>query len=138
MEQRRSIFVFGSNRLGVHGKGAALYAYQHYGAIRGQGEGLQGNSYAIPTKSGPYESLSLTDIKEHVDEFVAFAKVHPELQFHVTPIGTGYAGHKVQGIAPLFKQALNITNIQLPFAFLDYLNMEESDCRPQAAKVVDQ
>lgn len=44
------VFVFGSNLGGRHGKGAALCARQHRGAIYGQGVDRQGNAYAIPTK----------------------------------------------------------------------------------------
>ena len=44
------IFVFGSNTEGKHGAGAAALAKSEFGAIQGQAEGLQGNSYAIITK----------------------------------------------------------------------------------------
>ena len=44
------IMVFGSNPEGRHGAGAASIALSRFGAIYGQGEGLQGNSYALPTK----------------------------------------------------------------------------------------
>ena len=115
----RVIFVFGANREGRHGKGAAKYAADNHGAIRGQGEGLQGSSYAIPTKSSPYEFLSLTEIQGHVDTSRTFAKDRPDLTFQVTPIGTGHAGHKVQGIAPLFRDMP--PNVQLPYVFLQYL-----------------
>lgn len=119
----RSIFVFGSNLKGIHGAGAAKHAAEVYGAIRGQGKGLQGNSYAIPTKATPWESLSLTDIEPYVREFIEFARSQSGLSFQVTPIGTGYAGHTVQGIAPMFKDAMDLQNVFLPPVFINYLEL---------------
>ena len=110
------IFVFGSNRQGRHGKGAALWARNHRGAVYGQGEGLQGNSYAIPTKLTPYISLSLDDIRQHVAKFLAFAASNPDMAFHVTPIGCGYAGFTPDQIAPMFAGAG--PNVHLPEVFI--------------------
>ena len=107
--QPGEIFVFGSNLGGMHGGGAALVAYRKFGAIMGQGIGLQGQSYAIPTMQGGVET-----IRPYVDEFIAFAKAHPELTFLVTRIGCGIAGFTDEEIAPLFSKAHNITNIVLP------------------------
>jgi len=102
-----AIFVFGSNLAGRHGKGAALAARQHYGAIYGQGIGLQGRSYAIPTKDEHLKVLPLHAIATHVRQFVAFAQSHPDLRFSLTRIGCGLAGYKDHQIAPLFAQAPN-------------------------------
>ena len=107
------VFVFGSNLEGMHGGGAALTAYKKFGAVWGQGVGLQGQSYAIPTMQGGVET-----IKPYVDEFIDFARKHPNLRFLVTPIGCGIAGFKPSQIAPLFKEAKNIFNIYLPKEFL--------------------
>ncbi len=60
-------------------------------------------SYGIPTKDYKIKTLSLDEIKPHVQEFLAFAKEHPELQFFVTKIGCGLAGYKNEDIAPMFK-----------------------------------
>ena len=111
------IFVFGSNLAGAHAGGAARLANQKFGAIWGQGVGLQGNSYAIPTMQGGIET-----IKPYVDEFIEFAKSHPELTFYVTKIGCGIAGFKEEDIAPLFKTAINIPNIRLPEDSVDILS----------------
>ncbi len=108
----RSIFVFGSNLAGRHGKGAALYARQHYGAIYGQGVGLQGRSYAIPTKDKRIRTLPLERIAIYVRDFLEFAQQHPELHFQVTRIGCGLAGYTDAEIAPLFSDAP--PNCQLP------------------------
>jgi len=97
-----SIFVFGSNLAGRHGKGAALFALQKCGAIYGQGEGLQGSSYAIPTKDKNLKTLSLEDIYDYVMIFKEFAEEHPEFQFEVTRIGCGLAGYEDDDIAPMF------------------------------------
>lgn len=111
------IFVFGSNLQGAHAGGAARIAAERFGAIWGQGVGLQGQSYAIPTMQGPASS-----IKPYVDEFIDFADSHPEYEFLVTRIGCGIAGFRDEQIAPLFKAALKITNIRLPKTFLDILD----------------
>ena len=63
------IFVFGSNLAGRHGKGAALFARQHRGAVYGQGQGLQGCSYAIPTKDARLNTLPLHEIEGYVHHF---------------------------------------------------------------------
>lgn len=99
------IFVFGSNLRGRHGKGAALTAKQKYGAIQGQAEGLQGNSYAIPTKNGILQPLPLSQVKEGVDRFVEFAKANMFMTFEVSRVGCGLAGFIPEQIAPLFKDA---------------------------------
>lgn len=101
----KSIFVFGSNLAGKHGKGAALFAKQNYGAIYGQGVGLQGNSYAIPTKDKSLNQLPLKEIEFYVKQFIRFAKEHPEYIFNLTRIGCGLAGYKDSQIAPMFKYA---------------------------------
>ena len=107
--QPGEIFVFGSNLQGMHGGGAARVAYRNFGAIMGQGVGLQGQSYAIPTMQGGVET-----IRPYVDEFISFAKEHPELTFLVTRIGCGIAGFTEEEIAPLFAEAQGVDNIVLP------------------------
>lgn len=103
------IFVFGSNLSGMHGGGAAWVAYRKFGAIMGQGVGLQGQSYGIPTMQGGVET-----IRPYVDEFIGFAKSHSELTFLVTRIGCGIAGFDDAEIAPLFEAAHEVDNIVLP------------------------
>ena len=103
------VFVFGSNLSGMHGGGAARVAYEKFGAVWGQGTGLQGRSYAIPTMQGGVET-----IRPYVDEFIGFARQHPELTFLVTRIGCGIAGFRDEEIAPLFKDAADMANVILP------------------------
>ena len=111
------IFVFGSNLRGAHGGGAALLAWKKWGAVWGQGNGLQGRTYGIPTMHG-----GPAEIKPYVDEFTAFAREHPELTFLVTEIGCGIAGFRPADIAPLFRDAVGVENIHLPQRFWEVLN----------------
>ena len=103
------VFVFGSNLAGAHGGGAALLAYRKFGAIWGQGVGLQGQSYGIPTMHGGVDA-----IKPYVDEFIEFAKTRPDLTFLVTRVGCGIAGFTNEEISPLFVKAHEVENIVLP------------------------
>lgn len=112
------IFVFGSNLAGRHGKGAAKDARDLHGAIYGQGVGRQGNSYAIPTKTGDLKILPLADIAYFIRLFLQYAYSHPELQFMVTRVGCGLAGYQDSDIAPLFKYAP--TNCILPQEWIVY------------------
>lgn len=99
------IFVFGSNLAGRHGAGAALFAHRNHGAIYRQGEGIQGESYAIPTKDYSIRTLSLIGIQQHVEKFIQFAREHPTYIFNVTRIGCGLAGYIDSQIAPMFNGA---------------------------------
>ena len=114
--EENEIFVFGSNLQGMHGGGAARVAHEKFGAVWGEGIGLQGQSYAIPTMHGGIDAIA-----PYVNDFIAFAKEHPELKFLVTEIGCGIAGFRISEMAPLFKEALDITNIYLPQRFVEEL-----------------
>ena len=103
------IFVFGSNLAGMHGGGAARIAYEEFGAKWGVGVGRTGQCYAIPTMQGGVET-----IKPYVDEFIEYAKRHPELTFLVTRIGCGIAGFTDEQMAPLFAAARDLQNVALP------------------------
>lgn len=104
------IFVFGSNGFGAHNGGAAAMAVAKFGAVYGQAEGLQGQSYAINTMDG-FEVMA-----EWVARFIEFAREHPELKFLVTEIGCGIAGYSPEEVAPLFKDVPE--NVVLPEAFM--------------------
>lgn len=121
------IFVFGSNIRGQHAGGAAAAAVRHFGAVWGQGVGLQGQSYAIPTMEGGVDY-----IKQFVDEFIKRFVVrkseitektdHSKIPFfYVTPIGCGIAGFHPRDIAPLFRECKDAFNVALPQCFLEYL-----------------
>jgi len=115
------IFVFGSNEAGIHGAGAAKLAREKFGAIGGEGFGLQGKSYAIPTKDYDIITLNRDKIAFYVKAFLVEAYKHSELNFLVTEIGCGLAGYKPEDIAPLFKSAPE--NVFLPKRFVDILSM---------------
>ncbi len=100
-----NIFVFGSNLAGRHGRGAAAHAHRYHGAIYGQGVGIQGNSYGIPTKGFHLEVLDLPTIGLHVNDFLLFAMRNPLLTFNVTRIGCGLAGYTDAQISPMFDGA---------------------------------
>lgn len=110
------IFVFGSNLEGSHGGGAAKIAYKYFGAIWGQGVGLQGQSYAIPTM------VPLSELEKYVDAFVNFAFSHRELTFYVPPIGCSYAGYTPYEIAPFFLKVIDLPNVILPKSFVDVMH----------------
>ena len=109
--EENEIFVFGSNIKGLHMGGAARAAYNRFGAEWGNGEGLQGRSYALPTMEG------VESTKEAVNHFTEYAKAHQELKFFVTPVGCGIAGYTSKEIGPMFREAAELTNVYLPIRF---------------------
>ena len=120
---KKKIFVFGSNRMGIHRRGAAKTALENYGAIFGNPEGLQGDSYALPTKYSPSVRLSLQEIRCHIGDFLRVARLTPdELDFQVTRVGCGLAGYKDEDIAPMFKGAPS--NCSFDEKWKDYLGPE--------------
>lgn len=100
-----TIFVFGSNLAGRHGKGAALEARKRWGAEPWTGIGRTGNAYAIPTKGFTLSPLPLGVIQTYVQDFLRYAEAHPELQFYVTRVGCGLAGYTEAQIRPMFHGA---------------------------------
>lgn len=121
--KENEVFVFGSNLHGMHAGGAARAAMDRFGAIWGQGVGLQGQSYAIPTMHGDLDA-----IKPYVDEFIEFAKGRHDLKFLVTRIGCGIAGFRDEQMAELFRPALDVENVFLPASFHRALEAGGSDC----------
>ena len=115
--RENEIFVFGSNLAGAHGGGAAWLAYNRFGAVWGEGVGMHGRTYAIPTMQGGVDT-----IKPYVDDFILFAKEHRELTFLVTRIGCGIAGFRDEEIAPLFREAICVDNIILPKEFVENIH----------------
>lgn len=126
--KENEIFVFGSNLAGAHGGGAARLAYDQFGAVWGEGIGLHGQTYAIPTMQGGVDT-----IKPYVDEFIRFAGEHREKTFLVTRIGCGIAGFRDGEIAPLFKEAIDVQNIVLPREFVECIT-EMSDCGSECGR----
>ena len=111
------VFVFGSNLQGMHAGGAARIAHERFGAVWGQGVGMQGQSYAIPTMQGGVET-----IEPYVEEFMDYAFRHRELTFLVTRIGCGIAGFTAKEIAPLFLKVIDLENVILPKDFVEIMH----------------
>lgn len=112
-------FVFGSNLAGIHGAGSANHAWQSHGAVWGCGIGLQGNSYAIPTKDEFINVMEIERIQIHVNNFLSFADRRPDLNFNIVAIGCGLAGFTPEQIAPMFRDAPD--NCNLPKEFKEIL-----------------
>lgn len=106
---RCEVFVFGSNLAGKHAGGAARVAYEKFGAEWGVGSGPTGRCYAIPTMQGDLES-----IRPYAEEFIEYAKSHPENRFLLTRVGCGIAGFKDEDMAGLFEECKNIPNVSVP------------------------
>lgn len=109
--KENEVFVFGSNIYGMHGGGAARYAYEHFGAEWGVGEGLTGRCYALPTMEGA------ENFRQAVVRFTACARENPALRFLVTPVGCGIAGYAPEMVAPWFEEASELENVCLPEEF---------------------
>lgn len=122
----KQIFVFGSNTLGYHTGGASGTARKKFGAVWGQAEGLQGQSYAIPVDFGKNVRKD-AEVKTAVERFIAFAKEHTDLFFFITRVGCGIAGYHDEEMAQFFKEALELKNVSLPKSFVDALNGGEVD-----------
>lgn len=116
------VFVFGSNLQGMHCGGAARTAYRLFGAIMGQGVGIQGQSYAIPTMQGGVET-----IKPYVDDFIKLANEWDQTTFYVTRIGCGIAGFTDEEIAPLFDKAYDLYNVRLPKSFVKIIRRNRGE-----------
>ena len=104
-DTKNMIFVFGSNRSGIHGAGAARFAAVHKGAEYGVGEGPTGASYALPTKGYNITFMTLDEVNTHVQNFIAYARENNHLDFQVTQVGCGLGGFTKEEIAPLFEFA---------------------------------
>lgn len=113
------IFVFGSNLAGIHGAGAARAAADTYGAIIGVGTGLQGRSFAIPTKDQRIDTLPFGVVSSFVADFKQYATDNPDKKFFLTRIGCGLAGFTDEQIAPLFKGSP--FNCDMPTQWAQYL-----------------
>lgn len=118
--EHNQIFVYGSNLAGVNGAGAAKQAQIYFGAIHGKGTGLNGKSYALPTKNYYIATLGLKFIEIYVDDLLQYIHNNPNKHFLITKIGCGLAGYEIKEIAPLFKNFLNIKNCSLPIEFINH------------------
>jgi hypothetical protein len=116
------IFVFGSNEAGIHGAGAARLAYERFGARLGQGFGLIGQSFALPTKDWSVGTLELDVIEFYINRFEECVRINQHFKFMITRIGCGLAGYDAEDIAPLFKNFIELENVYLPEDFIEIIN----------------
>lgn len=107
------VFVFGSNLAGRHGKGAALHAKRHWGAVQGVGEGRTGNAYALPTKDAGLRVLSPDLIESHIADFLAHAAECHDQLFLLTPVGCGLAGYSRSQIMAILRRIGLPSNVVL-------------------------
>ena len=113
------IFVFGSNLAGRHGKGAALHAKHHHGAIYGNGEGIQGTSYAIPTKDENLRPVSQDFLQAAIGRFCQYARDNSHMQFALTPVGCGLAGFDKRTVWGMLKFHGIPPNVYLTSSWLE-------------------
>ena len=122
------VFVFGSNRQGILGGGAAAYARDSFGAQEGVASGMTGQCYAIYTKdydvnvkNDNAKSVPLWEIRKQIMELYKFAKKNPEMKFLVTKIGSALAGYSIDEIKLCFTSIWGTvpTNVILPIEFVD-------------------
>jgi hypothetical protein len=84
---------------------------------------MTGQCYAFPTVYYNLErSLTLDEISDCVIRFLDAAKANPQKKFLLTRVGCAIAGFIPEQIAPLFKKAMQVSNIYIPQDFFDILN----------------
>lgn len=130
MNSTRPVFVFGSNLAGRHGAGSALEARRNHGAVLGQGIGMQGNAYGIPTKDAKLVVLPIPVIAAHVLDFLNHARNDPGRVYQLVAIGCGLASYMPRDIAPLFAEASD--NCELPSEFQRELARNQAPPRWQS------
>ena len=111
------IFVFGSNMNGNHAGGAARLAVEKFGAIMGQAEGIQGQSYAIPTLDKDMQKVTEVELIISLRNFKHYADEHPELTFLLTKIGCGIAGFDANYMAYMILRTELPSNVTFPVEF---------------------
>ncbi len=118
--KKNQVIVIGSNLRGAHGAGAAKFANLKFGLKYGVGEGLSGQTYALPTKDLYIETLPLDEIQGYIVCFISFAGQNPNLEFLVTKVGCGLAGLEIEEVAELFSCLTIPSNVILPREFWEY------------------
>ena len=111
-----TIFVFGSNPEGRHGAVRAYFAGKQFGAKYGQGEGLQGSAYALPTTELRFDtgqktrhSLAPETIIGNIKRMYKCAKSMPDKKFKVAyrsmPNEVTLCGYSGKELMEMFNQA---------------------------------
>lgn len=155
--EENEVFVYGSNKDGFSGSGAAGYAtFNEFGNVwrqhnyqdwpkgtkgkwnvKGQSEGpmlgTEGKSYAIPTvtRAGAKRSIPLSDIKKSIEKFYEFAKSRPHLKFFVAQENkTGLNGYLPTELAEIYSGEIP-ENVYFDEGFAKLLNV-----KPKAYQIV--
>lgn len=115
--KENEIFVFGSNLNGNHAGGAACLAVEKFGAQMGNPEGIQGQSYAIPTLDKNMDRINLTDLEQSICRFYQYAEENPGKVFYMTKIGCGIAGYELSDIATVVNCRNIPDNVIIPEEF---------------------
>lgn len=123
------IFTFGSNEAGKHGKGAERVARVNFRAEYGVGQGPTGHAFALPIRDRHLKMLPLANIEKSVEDFLAYAKLHQELNFFVTHMACAAGEYSDDQIGPLFARAPE--NCSLPDKWRIYV----SQARAQHTRV---
>lgn len=100
--KKNQIFIFGSNLAGKHYGGSAKQAVDSFGAIMGQGEGLQGQSYAFPTLDENFNQLTREQLEHYRDNLIDCMDCNKDKEFLLTKVGCGIAGYDEGYMKSLF------------------------------------
>ena len=111
------VFVFGSNMAGNHAGGAARTAVEKFGAVMGQAEGLQGQSYAIPTLDKDMNKVTPEQLQASLERLAEYARVNSSTTFYLTKIGCGIAGFTEEEVIRLLNNVDMPGNIVIPEDF---------------------
>ncbi|MDD2191535.1 MAG: hypothetical protein PHO12_03205 [Bacteroidales bacterium] len=104
--KENEVFVFGSNESGIHAGGAARIAFEDFGAVWGVGYGLEGQTFALPTKDKEIITLPLPKVKTYLKDFIQFVYHNPQLKFYLTKIGCGLAGFTIEEIKTILWEVI--------------------------------
>ena len=115
--KENEIFVFGSNKAGNHAGGAAKVAVEKFGAIIGQGEGLQGQSYAFPTLDEHMQKVTSQELVSAFENLCECATQHKDKIFYLTKVGCGIAGFSEEEIIEAINKVELPDNVIIPEEF---------------------
>ena len=124
--EANQVFVFGSNQRGRHGAGAALFAHQCYGALEGQGYGLQGQSFAVPTKDMWIKTLPIAFVQNNI-RIALREMLHDTSHVWIwSAVGCGLAGLTTEDVVVPFMEVspeAKHDHILLPRRYLDTMQI---------------
>jgi hypothetical protein len=113
------IWVFATSLGQDCNKGSAKVARLHFRASPSVSCGPTGGAYALAAWASKHQLLPVEQIKVYVDEFLDYARAHPDKNFFVTPIACAAGQHPPSTMAALFKDAS--LNCSLPASWMPFL-----------------